>query len=871
MGFLPKINAPVNSLPATAVAPKDPWTEINFFQDMNKVFQFSAKELELLEENSFIVLNREVSDDIIDILAMYWFADLPVLVTTDLMLQVWHLIFDNSLKKLESQMLIPMLENLTEEMITTLMEEINLNKLEISEQDMITYLLVANRISDVESTVAIPSQVNETVTTLVETIYAQTSFTETSDQFSSKDLAWFIDDYSAYRPQGHYTESPTLEQYYRLFKWLSRHPFLFDHCLNDELLQRTPLEMIKSSLILTWCLKHTEFAWENNEITGMDIWDRFDHFLDVLIGTNAQITPFNLDTVCTEMKGEQWHFQEFKDDDLEKIQTAILTNNSIPLPKDDALIVNFYPDAPVHVTPKTMYFIGERYTLDTKVMEEVVSPYIQNKWYPSGLEVAATCMYSERAKELLPMASQQRVDALRAEIQAAPAEEKQALTWKLQETLAELAVPTDTLKENESYTIPQFMQANAWNDEKLTTVLGTWAQLRHDTVLYLESGYGMAGCSTPAVYVEPYPAFYEKLGQLSVFFATALEPLKMYFPDYGTMGLSYDEILTERDMGWTLSYFYDVTNQLANISQHELVGDSLSEEEISFLQCIFDQWGGSGDLVWRGWIPNLLWSIDKGMIEIDPEENYNPDSHASVISNVFVDPNSEPNGIVQVGTGAMEHVIAIVPDWVNNSKKMMVVGPVFSYYEFRSNVHQQLNDQEWRTILETPQDFSNFDASQITRGPWASTYMPDTSLPTTFYSGLIESEFSYSSYNLTKFPVYPDWITGSSTSYFQPNYADLNLNSYGAYDSSKPEFMGWDLDIDPQILFDLLYWKNETSLYPNYPAIQEAPEITNPPEKESSKTVSGYPEGVIICIGIGGIYVILMRNQHRFKKKVEKK
>ena len=60
--------------------------------------------------------------------------------------------------------------------------------------------------------------------------------------------------------------------------------------------------------------------------------------------------------------------------------------------------------------------------------------------------------------------------------------------------------------------LPYFMQTTAWHHEKLNTQLTSWAQLRHDNLLYGKQSYtGGTGCSYPYTYVEPYPGLYENL------------------------------------------------------------------------------------------------------------------------------------------------------------------------------------------------------------------------------------------------------------------------------------------------------------------------------------------------------------------------
>jgi hypothetical protein len=58
------------------------------------------------------------------------------------------------------------------------------------------------------------------------------------------------------------------------------------------------------------------------------------------------------------------------------------------------------------------------------------------------------------------------------------------------------------------------MQTAAWADKMLQTQLASWAQLRHDTILYSKESYtGNVLCEYPAGYVEPYPEFYAAVAQ----------------------------------------------------------------------------------------------------------------------------------------------------------------------------------------------------------------------------------------------------------------------------------------------------------------------------------------------------------------------
>jgi len=64
---------------------------------------------------------------------------------------------------------------------------------------------------------------------------------------------------------------------------------------------------------------------------------------------------------------------------------------------------------------------------------------------------------------------------------------------------------------------PSFMQNTSYQDKSLNTSLASWAQLRHDTILYVKQSYTMSEGGggpeelPPRGYVEPIPEFYNRL------------------------------------------------------------------------------------------------------------------------------------------------------------------------------------------------------------------------------------------------------------------------------------------------------------------------------------------------------------------------
>jgi len=68
-------------------------------------------------------------------------------------------------------------------------------------------------------------------------------------------------------------------------------------------------------------------------------------------------------------------------------------------------------------------------------------------------------------------------------------------------------------------TAPAFMQSEAWARKQLNAALGAWAELRHDTILYIKQSYtsaprGLFQSPPPLAYLEPCPQVYDRLGAM---------------------------------------------------------------------------------------------------------------------------------------------------------------------------------------------------------------------------------------------------------------------------------------------------------------------------------------------------------------------
>jgi hypothetical protein len=218
---------------------------------------------------------------------------------------------------------------------------------------------------------------------------------------------------------------------------------------------------------------------------------------------------------------------------------------------------------------------------------------------------------------------------------------------------------------------PTFMQTTAWQDKQLNTTLASWAQLRHDTILYVKQSYTMAergGMFRPPVvgYVEPVPESYSRLLNLTNITLAGFE--KLVPP----------RILEDLRIESGLKRFAEVLERLLDITKKELANKLLEDKDYDFIE----NFGAIS--------ASLIGTIAGGDI--------NPDSLKSVmIADVHTEGNTKK--VLEEGTGFIK--TAIIAYKLPQGHIVLGVGPVFSYYEFKQPMSERLTDEAWREILES--------------------------------------------------------------------------------------------------------------------------------------------------------------------------
>jgi hypothetical protein len=693
-------NSPQYSLPLDE-------SQVVNFNTLNSVLNLNDEQKALLGRNGFVIKPFFSNED--NIVAPYKTLEqqnIPIFVTTDTLLHVYHIQFDQILKGIEEREFFDKILDLSK----TLFDQ--------SQQDYATYTDVLKEAARRNvgffavalSLLQTPTEgyngsenirtVNFTVPSYAQdNVSTELSYIEAQDGYHDSPLFKYREDYSQYKPRGHYTQSEILKRYFKAMMWYGRISFLMkggepfcpscDYLISstDAKVQTIQACLIASTLPL--------LRVQNDSLS--DIWTRIYSVTSFFVGTADDLTPYeyleSIRTVfgssfeATELANETKLLElELRLSELRSPQiyggtgeAVILKDPGQPITKQDLDRIldktkgmrlmgqRFIPDSFMFqqlVAPMTGYFTGtgEPFTMKR-------TPLGPARCFPRGLDVMAV-LGSTRALHILDQEGDTAYENYTAQLTSLK-ENFSALnstgwnrnlyfSWVY--SLQSLIQPFDGR-------YPTFMNTTAWLDKELQTALSSWTELRHDTILYAKQSYTPiletlvppGPEKKPVVgYVEPVPGFYSRILALTAMTRT---------------GLSALHVLNQTET-YRLTSLEGILHRLLNISTDELEGKDLSESDSSFIRTF----GEHLDQV-------IIGVNDKGQM-------------TTMVADVHTDTN-EPQQVLEEGVGYVE--LAVVAYKVPDGRIIVGAGPVFSYYEFKQPMNDRLTDEQWKEMLQQGQ------------------------------------------------------------------------------------------------------------------------------------------------------------------------
>ena len=622
-------------------------SDLSNVDNMNRFNGFTEEQLNKLKNNGFVVLDPNPDKayyymKMYDIYEENQYKQIPNFITVDVAIHLYHKFFDETLKRIEKEQLFDALKQLTENILQKSIMLYSMDTNQTVKEELshnIVYFSVANKLIN-DSYGDIPNE-------LISIAEAEIEKIESAKGYSKSPLFGFDINYEQFIVRGHYTGDEALEKYFKTMMWygLIGYPF-YDKSGNPD------YESITKALIITYTA--------NLELNGIDditLWDKIYAPTDFFVGQSDDITLFDMKKVITEVYGLDPALEDFKNEAYyEKLIEEI---KKLPAPQIQHRLITDAVDTP---TGKQFRFMGQRYTLDANIMQELMFPILRP--VPTGLDVVGA-FDNERAETLVkdsylmnlsPEKYSQELQLMKDKVKSLKLSDWQqnlynGWLWVLKSVWA--------VNEN-TENLPFFMQNQAWYDKNIQTGLGSYAELKHDTVLYAKQPVAeMGGLEEPEEfyphYVEPAVEVYDKL---------------LWLVKYSKVNLEKKGLLS-KSSEFPLEQLESIYQLFRDCSVKELEYIPLSEEENRALKLI----GGTMEI------------IDDSL-----SQEYKQSISSAVVSDVAG--IADAGMFLEIGTGLPNEIWVAVS---SEGKVYLARGVVYSYYEFLSG--KPLTDQEWHEML----------------------------------------------------------------------------------------------------------------------------------------------------------------------------
>ncbi|MCX6661408.1 MAG: DUF3160 domain-containing protein [Euryarchaeota archaeon] len=661
---------------------------IQNLQSIEDVFSLTNTQKELLKTNGFVVRDFGSRSDISAPYKYLKDHGIPVFVTADTLLHLYHILFDQTLKGIEEREFFDSILTLSKALFDKSVEDYNTftePHLKEAARRNVGFFGVALSLlqtptegyndSETIRTVSfsIPDYVTENVT-------AELSCIEAHEGYQDSSIFHYKEDYSQYNPRGHYTQSEKLKRYFKAMMWYGRMTFLLrsSDIVSEE---DATIATIQACLISTSLSSLTD-----HEIPVEDLWGRVYTVTSFFVGTADDLIPLEYLTSINTVFGTRFNATEFANETkmLDLVGTLAQLHNPQIYGGTGNVVIQppFTKDKLIETLEKTkgMRLMGQRFIPDSYMFQNLVTPstgqytgdgapftyWNGERVMPRSLDIM-TILGSTRARENLDTEGDsayeyydRQVENLSGQFASLNVTEwNRNLYWGWLYTLKPLLGSFDSR-------YPSFMQTSAWSDKELQSVLASWTELRHDTILYAKQSYTEATSAFPpgeiAVvgYVEPVPEFYQRLLALTTM---------------TRMGLSDLDALNETET-FRLYNLETLLGKLLTIATSELEGKELSESDYEFIR----GFGGQLDGIITG-------VNDQG-------------KQTTIIADVHTDTNT--GTVLEEAVGYVDLIIVAykTPD----GNVIAGAGPVLSYYEFKQPMSDRLTDEAWKQLLESGQE-----------------------------------------------------------------------------------------------------------------------------------------------------------------------
>ncbi len=463
------------------------------------------------------------------------------------------------------------------------------------------------------------------------------------------------EDYSQYQPRSHYNKNALLRTYFRTMMWYGRANFLV----------KSP-ELTRDAL-------HIVAFFQDPQL--QTTWKSISDPITFLVGASDDLTWLDYQPVRAQFNTTALTANQITEamTTIGKLRSPVIQGSVIVDPK-----VMSTSKADLQEATKGFRLFGQRSVADAVIFstltqgQESADPTTGQK-----LPSTTTSLFVMSALDLPsvePLAQEWIVNNA-PDSDKVLANRRQELTtnfgqmdeaaWTKNVYWSWLyAIKALGLQPAELAGYPAFMQGEGWQRKNLQTALGTWTELKHDTLLYAKQSYAEMGAGgepptpppVPKGYVEPNVVLFDRL--------IALQKMKQKgLAAYGLMDGMFES--RNQDLLAGLEFFRD-------LAVKELEGTAISDDE-------FEQLRNQAKLM--NWIAAVL----------PGEEQTESAARTALVADVHTD----------VVRGKILYQANSMPDFIyvmvkDNNGARLTKGLVYRHYEFEESLGKRLTDEQWQ-------------------------------------------------------------------------------------------------------------------------------------------------------------------------------
>ena len=619
--------------------------------------EFDSKLYNMLGKNGFAIVPAE-HNQLFHVYEKNDYADFPSFVTTDLYLQLFHLYFDCVLRDVEEKHLDSLMIVFSSQMEAEMKTLTSSQDAEVKAAAefgqawfaVASWLFSHDKAPASAATLNVPEAYKKMVMEeITKAIDAENGYSDMLEYFPPEEMFG----YSLFRPRGHYTRSKVCSRYFRGMMWLQTAHFGTNK----------PSKMKQIALIANVINQQPKLS---------AIYNKVSEPITYLMGTPDNVTILQVANRIKEMGLP-----------IEKLLSS--RKEMANLTKDIEEIAKRQMRIELKKTRGSKYVVDimpQRYQPDAEALITTTdqdSP-VSLRPCPKGLDWMAVMG--------LPGAERILIDELKETQRwagfpkALTTARKKAATTPWEACVANQWMYTLQSLGDTAQSLPYFMQSPQWQKKNLNTALASWAELKHDAILYAKQPMlaecGDGGPEPPVVkgYVEPNVKFWEK----AIALVTRMDKI-----------LTTYNLQTEKAKA-----VYERIKEMAefcrDISKKELNGGKITDEEYNQIEII-------GSTVEN--ISLELVSEDNQMLQ-GWSDVVSTDKKVAVVADVFTAAGEnvaiDDMCVLYEGVGPAYEIYVVVEI---DGSLYLTRGSVFSYREFtRLMSDPRMTDEEWQEELK---------------------------------------------------------------------------------------------------------------------------------------------------------------------------